>query len=80
MTVPDYMIPFVPIIQSGEEPFSMFKGLQHKYWWVLDEIEYPSAEALLRELDREVIARALEVEQRIIAERARPRARRRIAD
>jgi hypothetical protein len=72
------LIPFVPIIQSGEKPFSMFSGLQHKYWWVLDELEYPSADALVRELDREVIDRALEVEQRINAERARRRTRRRI--
>ena len=25
-TVPEYMIPFVPIIQEGEEPFAMFRG------------------------------------------------------
>jgi uncharacterized protein YjbI with pentapeptide repeats len=79
-TVPDYMIPFVPIIQSGEESFLMFTGLQNKYWWVLDELEYPSPEALLRELDRAVIEPALEMEQRISAERAQHRQRRRIVD
>ena len=26
-TVPHYQIPFVPIIQEGEEPFSMFRDL-----------------------------------------------------
>ena len=35
-TVPDYMIPFVPILQDGESAFSMFANLQTKYDWVLD--------------------------------------------
>jgi len=36
-TMPDYMIPFVPIIQEEEEPFAMFQDLQQKYGdWVLD--------------------------------------------
>ena len=25
------MVPFVPILQQGEEPFSMFVDLQNKY-------------------------------------------------
>ncbi len=28
--VPNYMIPFVPIIQKGEKPFAMFVNLQTK--------------------------------------------------
>ena len=34
-TVPDYQIPFVPIIQEGEQPFAMMVDLQKKYNWVL---------------------------------------------
>src|SRR5690606_4807432 len=34
-TVPDYMVPFVPILQKGEEPFAMFVDLQRKYRWVM---------------------------------------------
>jgi hypothetical protein len=30
-TVPDYMVPFVPILQQGEQPFAMFVDLQNKY-------------------------------------------------
>ena len=37
-TVPDYMVPFVPILQHGEEPFSMFVDLQNKYDWVLQPV------------------------------------------
>jgi hypothetical protein len=68
-TVPEYAIPFVPIIMSGEKPFSMFEGLQQKFYWVLDTLEYPSEAALLRNLENEVIRPALEMEARI--ERAR---------
>jgi uncharacterized protein YjbI with pentapeptide repeats len=68
-TVPDYMIPFVPIIQSGEKEFSMFKGLQSKFHWLLPTVEYPSAEALMRSLDDYVIGPALGMETRIARER-----------
>ena len=30
-TIPNYMIPFVPIIQEGEKPFAMFVDLWKKY-------------------------------------------------
>jgi hypothetical protein len=62
VTVPDYMIPFVPIIACDEKPFSMFEGIQAKYDWVCDTVEYPSATALLRELETQIIAPALAME------------------
>jgi hypothetical protein len=74
--VPEYMVPLVPIIEKGETAFSMFAGLQVKYWWVQELVEYPSVAALLREMDREVVGRAMEAEHRILAERARARERR----
>ena len=58
--VPDYQIPFVPIIQSGEEPFSMFVNLQAKYDWVLTTIAYRSIDELVDVLDEAIIERALE--------------------
>ena len=36
--VPNYMVPFVPILQKGEEPFAMFVDLQNKYDWVLKPV------------------------------------------
>ena len=39
-TVPDYQIPFVPIIQEGESPFAMMVDLQKKYPWVLPTRSY----------------------------------------
>ena len=39
-TIPDYQIPFVPIMQEGETPFSMFADLT-KYPWVLRPSRIP---------------------------------------
>jgi hypothetical protein len=59
-TVPDYMIPFVPIIEVGEEPFAMFQDLWVKHRaWVLDPIAYGSVEELVQGLDEEIIEPAL---------------------
>jgi hypothetical protein len=59
-TVPDYMIPFVPILQDGESAFSMFSNLQTKYDWVLGLLRYDSSENLIDVLDDAVINPALE--------------------
>jgi uncharacterized protein YjbI with pentapeptide repeats len=55
-TVPEYMIPFVPIIEKGEEPFAMFRDLWIKHReWVLDPIRYPSVNRLIEVLDTEIV-------------------------
>jgi hypothetical protein len=57
--VPDYMVPFVPILQQGEEPFAMFADLQNKYDWVLKPVVgYPSVERLIEVLEDEIVRRA----------------------
>jgi uncharacterized protein YjbI with pentapeptide repeats len=58
-TVPDYMIPFVPILQEGESAFAMFVDLQTKYDWVLQTLVYDSCENLIEALDDAVIDPAL---------------------
>jgi hypothetical protein len=58
-TIPDYQIPFVPIIQAGEEPFSMFSDLMGKYDWVLSPvITYPSISKLRSGFTSAIIDRA----------------------
>lgn len=57
-TVPDFQVPFVPIIQKGESPFSMFDDLR-KYNWMLDVLEYSSQDALMAAFEDRVVARAL---------------------
>ena len=69
-TIPDYMVPFVLIIQEGEEPFAMFKDLliRHKKW-VLSPLKYDSIDGLISVLDKAIINPALELHNDILAER-----------
>jgi hypothetical protein len=53
--VPDYMVPFAPILQEGEKPFAMFEDLQNQYDWVLDVIIYPSVDRLIQVLKKEIV-------------------------
>jgi hypothetical protein len=59
-TVPDYQIPFVPIIQEGESPFAMMVDLQKKYNWVLDTLSYNSIETLIKALKPAIIDPAIQ--------------------
>lgn len=58
-SLPDYQVPFVPIIQVGERPFSMMSGLHKKYNWVLEPIPYTSVAMLRQELKPAIIDRAI---------------------
>ena len=69
-TVPDYMIPFVPIIAEGEPPFAMFIDLQRKFDWVLDVLTYDSVDHLLAGLQDAVIIPALQKHEALIQRRA----------
>ena len=51
------MVPFVPILQQGEQPFSMFVDLQNKYDWVLQPVVgYPSVDRLIEVLEDKVLS------------------------
>jgi len=64
-TVPDYQIPFVPIIQEGESPFAMMVDLQKKYNWVLNTVSYDSQETLIRVLKPLIIDPAMKKRQEL---------------
>jgi hypothetical protein len=69
-TVPECMIPFVPILERGEEPFSMFRDLWIKHReWVLDPIRYPSVGRLIEVLDADIIAPAEERFRKLLERR-----------
>ena len=71
-TVPDYMVPFVPILQQGEEPFSMFVDLQNKYDWVLRPVvRYPSVDRLIEVLEKKVVKRAEAKFRKLLGRRTR---------
>jgi hypothetical protein len=58
-TVPECMVPFVPILEKGEEPFAMLSDLWIKHReWVLDPIRYPSLDRLVEVLDAEIVSPA----------------------
>jgi uncharacterized protein YjbI with pentapeptide repeats len=57
--VPDYQIPLVPIIQAGEQPFSMLSDLIGKYNWVVDPVlTYTSGENLSKGFKTAILDRA----------------------
>jgi uncharacterized protein YjbI with pentapeptide repeats len=64
-TVPDYQIPFVPIIQEGESPFAMMVDLQKKYPWVLPTRSYDSIETLMQALKSGIIDPAVEMRNKL---------------
>jgi len=64
-TVPDYQIPFVPIIQEGENPFAMMVDLQKKYNWVLNTVSYDSEETLMKVLKPLIIDPAMKKRQEL---------------
>jgi hypothetical protein len=55
-TVPECMIPFVPILEKGEEPFDMLRDLQINYPdRVSKVIRYPSVDRLVEVLDSKIV-------------------------
>jgi hypothetical protein len=80
-TMPDYMIPFVPIIQQDEEPFAMFRDLQQKYGdWVLDVLEYDSAKGLIDVLEPAVIKPALARAEQLLQRKTEEIRKRHVSD
>ena len=69
-TMPDYMIPFVPIIHDTEEPFPMFRDLKQKYEWALDLLAYDSTATLLKVFNKAVIVPALQREDALLLKKA----------
>lgn len=79
-TVPNYMIPFVPIIQEGEEPFSMFKDLANRHEWVLDMLVYDSLDNLVIKMENAVIKPALKKHDELMVKKAKNSKTRHIND
>jgi uncharacterized protein YjbI with pentapeptide repeats len=58
-TVPEIMVPFLPIIEEGERPFAMLEDLWIKHRdWVFEPLHYSSLDALAEALDKEIIGPA----------------------
>ncbi len=68
-TLPDYKIPFVPIIEAGQRPFAMFRDLTI-YPWCLDVIQYDTEDNLMLYFQKGIIDRALEIEKKLLDQKA----------
>ena len=69
-TIPDLMIPVLPIIQSGQAVFSMFSDLQRRYFWIQPTVSYIDADQLVKYVDDAIIARAEHAAEQIKERRA----------
>jgi len=69
-TITNYKVPFIPIIQEGEWPFSMFVDLQRSHHWVLNTLKYKDKEDLLKWVDK-IISRAHEKYTQLQVEKAK---------
>jgi hypothetical protein len=65
------MVPFVPIIQAGESPFSMFVDLQNKYDWVMKTIVYDTKDQLVAHLQEAIVEPALRKRAELNRQKAR---------
>src|SRR5437764_4167593 len=79
-TVPNNMIPFVPIIQEGEQPFAMFQDLKGKFDWVLDTLVYDTPSNLIKGLEGAVVSPALEKRDELLAKKMEKLRTRHIGD
>jgi hypothetical protein len=71
-TVPEIMIPFLPIIEEGEKPFAMLEDLLIKYDWVFAPLYYSSLDALIGALDKKIIGPANDRFDELMVRRVRP--------
>ena len=71
-TVPDYMVPFVPILEQGQEPFAMFVDLQNRYDSVLKPvIGYSSVDRLIEVLEDKVVKPAEAMFNELLTQRTK---------
>jgi uncharacterized protein YjbI with pentapeptide repeats len=57
-TIPDLMVPVLPIVEAGRPIFAMFSDLQRRYAWIQPPVSYRSADELVRHVDTAILARA----------------------
>lgn len=57
-TIPDLMVPVLPIIEAGQPVFAMFSDLQRRYPWIQPTVSYKNADELVRCVDEAIVYRA----------------------
>lgn len=69
-TIPDLMVPVLPIIESGHEVFAMFSDLQRRYFWIQPTVSYKDADQLVKFVDDAILGRAESAAEQIKERRA----------
>jgi hypothetical protein len=69
-SVPDYKIPFVTLLQSGEEPFAMFANLTMFDWVLKPVITYTATRILIDNLEQIVVKPAIEKHAELTSRKA----------
>lgn len=69
-TIPDLMIPVLPIVEYGHDVFSMFSDLQRRYFWIQPTVSYRDSNQLVKYVDDAIIARAESAAEQIKNRRA----------
>ena len=57
-TVPDYQIPFVPILEEGESPYSMLEDFKKYKWLIRPIVKYRTEKELLANFKEVILERA----------------------
>jgi uncharacterized protein YjbI with pentapeptide repeats len=76
-TVPDYMVPFITIVERGQPVFGMFDDLPKKYHWALPLLEYDNPDRLLAAFEEMVVNAALDKALEVRLQKAAAPVRRR---
>jgi hypothetical protein len=69
-TIPDLMVPVLPIIQSDHKVFAMFSDLQRRYFWIQPTVSYKDADQLVKFVDDAIITQAEDAAEQIKKRRA----------
>jgi len=73
-TIPDLMVPVLPIIQSDHKAFAMFSDLQRRYFWIQPTVSYKNSVQLVRYVDDAIVACAERAAEQIKERRISVRA------
>ena len=72
VVLPNYMIPFKPILQKGEKPYAMFADYRKRFEkWVLPRLEYRDEAQLVAVLEDAIIHQVEEKHKQLLIDKAR---------
>jgi Pentapeptide repeats (8 copies) len=75
--VPNNMVPFILILEEGQDPIAMFVDLQKKYDWVFEPlIAYSSIDRLIEVLEDKIVRPAEAKFNQLLVQRAKAPSRR----